>query len=55
MIKAVFFDLDGTLCDSDTAWSIAQRETFKLLHEHYPDVSEEDAYRGMENRPSGAL
>ena len=41
MIKAVFFDLDGTLCDSDTAWSIAQRETFKLLHEHYPDVSEE--------------
>ena len=41
MIKAVFFDLDGTLCDSDTAWSIAQRETFQLLHEHYPDVSEE--------------
>ena len=40
MIKAVFFDLDGTLCDSDTAWSIAQRETFQLLHEHYPDVSE---------------
>ena len=41
MIKAVFFDLDGTLCDSDTAWSIAQREIFQLLHEHYPDVSEE--------------
>ncbi len=40
MIKAVFFDLDGTLCDSDTAWSIAQRETFQLLREHYPDVSE---------------
>ncbi|RKU20965.1 hypothetical protein C6500_07440 [Candidatus Poribacteria bacterium] len=40
MIKAVFFDLDGTLCDSDTAWGIAQRETFQLLREQYPDVSE---------------
>lgn len=40
MIKAVFFDLDGTLCDSDTAWSIAQSEMFKLLREQYPDVSE---------------
>ena len=41
MIKAVFFDLDGTLCDSDTAWSIAQSETFQLLHKQYPNVSEE--------------
>ncbi len=41
MIKAVFFDLDGTLCDSDTAWSIAQSEMFQLLHEQYPNVSEE--------------
>ena len=41
MIKAVFFDLDGTLCDSDTAWNIAQRETFQLLREQYPNVSEE--------------
>ena len=41
MIKAVFFDLDGTLCDSDTTWSIAQRETFKLLRKQRPDVSEE--------------
>ena len=41
MIKAVFFDLDGTLCDSDTAWGIAQKETFQLLREQYPDVSEE--------------
>ena len=40
MIKAVFFDLDGTLCDSDTAWSIAQSEMFKLLREQYPNVSE---------------
>ena len=40
MIKAVFFDLDGTLCDSDAAWSIAQRETFQLFREQYPDVSE---------------
>ena len=41
MIKAVFFDLDGTLCDSDTAWSIAQSETFQLLRKQYPDISEE--------------
>ena len=41
MIKAIFFDLDGTLCDSDTAWSIAQREMFQLLREQYPNVSEE--------------
>lgn len=41
MIKAVFFDLDGTLCDSDTAWDTAQRDMFQLLRKHYPDVSEE--------------
>ena len=41
MIKAVFFDLDGTLCDSDTAWSLAEKETFQLLCKQYPDVSEE--------------
>ena len=41
MIKAVFFDLDGTLCDSDTAWNIAQSETFQRLHKHYPHVSGE--------------
>ena len=41
MIKAVFFDLDGTLCDSDTAWSVAQTEMFKLLREQYLSVSEE--------------
>ena len=41
MIKAVFFDLDGTLCDSDIAWNIAQRETFQLLREQYPNVSQE--------------
>ena len=40
MIKAVFFDLDGTLCDSDTAWSIAQNEMFQLLRHQYPAVSE---------------
>ncbi len=39
MIKAVFFDLDGTLCDSDTAWNIAQSETFQRLRKHYPHVS----------------
>ena len=41
MIKAVFFDLDGTLCDSDTAWNIAVSETFQRLRKHYPNVSEE--------------
>lgn len=41
MIKAVLFDLDGTLCDSDTAWNIAEKETFRLLRKQYPDVSEE--------------
>ena len=40
MIKAVFFDLDGTLCDSDTAWNIAVKDTFQRLCEHYPNVSE---------------
>ena len=40
MIKAVFFDLDGTLCDSDTAWDVAQREMFQLFRKQYPDVSE---------------
>ena len=41
MIKAVLFDLDGTLCDSDTAWGIAQSETFQRLRKHYPYVSAE--------------
>ena len=41
MNKAVFFDLDGTLCDSDTAWSIAQKETFQLLCKRHPHISEE--------------
>ena len=40
MIKAVFFDLDNTLCDSDTAWHIATTETFQLLRKYKPDVSE---------------
>ena len=40
MIKAVFFDLDNTLCDSDTAWHLATGETFQLLRKHEPDVSE---------------
>jgi len=41
MIRAIFFDLDGTLCDSDTAWDIAQSETFQRFGKHYPHVSEE--------------
>ena len=41
MIKALFFDLDDTLCDSDAAWRIAVRETFPLLRKCAPGVSEE--------------
>ncbi len=41
MIKAVFFDLDETLCDSDTAWSIAEKETFQRLCKQKPSISEE--------------
>ena len=40
MIKAVFFDLDDTLCDSDIAWRIAERETFQLLRKRVPGISE---------------
>ena len=40
MIKAVFFDLDNTLCDSDSAWNIAVKETFQLLCKHEPKISE---------------
>lgn len=40
MIKAVFFDLDGTLCDSDAAWRIGVRETFQLLCKREPETSE---------------
>lgn len=53
MIKAVLFDLDGTLCDFDTAWSIAQKEMFQLLCKQYPDVSEEavtNAWRTVHQR-----
>ena len=41
MIKAVLFDLDETLCDSDTAWNIAVKEAFQRLCEHEPNVSQE--------------
>lgn len=41
MIKAVLFDLDETLCDSDTAWNIAVKEAFQRLCEREPNVSQE--------------
>ncbi|RKU13837.1 hypothetical protein C6503_15485 [Candidatus Poribacteria bacterium] len=53
MIKAVLFDLDGTLCDSDTAWSIAVKETFQLLCKQEPSISEEaiaNAWRTVHQR-----
>lgn len=53
MIKTVFFDLDETLCDSDTAWGIAQKEMFQLLCKHHPHISEEaiaNAWRTVHQR-----
>ncbi len=41
MIKAIFFDLDGTLCDSDTAWDLAVRDTFQLFHKKVTHASED--------------
>lgn len=49
MIKAVFFDLDGTLCDSDTAWSIAERDMFQLFRKQYPNISEETLVEAWRN------
>ncbi|MDE0636383.1 MAG: HAD family hydrolase [Candidatus Poribacteria bacterium] len=48
MIKAVFFDLDNTLCDSDTAWNIAVRETFQLFCQYKPNISEETLTKAWE-------
>lgn len=41
MIKAIFFDLDGTLCDSDTAWDLAVRETFQHLQKKVMNIAED--------------
>ena len=41
MIKAVFFDLDNTLCDSDTAWNIAVERTFQLFHRYKPYIPDD--------------
>ena len=52
-IKAIFFDLDETLCDSDTAWSIAEKEMFQLLCKQKPSISEEaivNAWRTVHQR-----
>lgn len=41
MIKAIFFDLDNTLCDSDSAWNIAVKETFQHFRKHFHEIPEE--------------
>ncbi len=48
MIKAVFFDLDGTLCDSDTAWHIAVKDTFQLFRKHVQGVRKESLTNAWE-------
>ena len=48
MIKAVFFDLDGTLCDSDTAWYTAVKDTFQLFRKYVKDVREESLTNAWE-------
>ena len=49
MIKAIFFDLDGTLCDSDTAWDLALRDTFQLFHKKVTNVSEDALVKAWQN------
>ena len=49
MIKAIFFDLDGTLCDSDTAWDIAVRDTFQLFHKKVMNVAEDALVKAWHN------
>ena len=41
MIKAIFLELDGTLCNTHTALWTAQSETFQVLRKWYPKVAEE--------------
>ncbi len=49
MIKAIFFDLDGTLCDSDTAWNLAVRETFQHLHKKVMNIAEDALLKAWHN------
>ncbi|MCG9126043.1 HAD family hydrolase [Candidatus Poribacteria bacterium] len=48
MIKAVFFDLDGTLCDSDSAWDLAVKETFQVFHKKAMNISNNALLNGWE-------
>ena len=39
MIKAVFFDLDNTLCNSDSAWNNAVKDTSQLFCRYMQEIS----------------
>lgn len=42
MIRAIFSELDDTLCNFDKAWNCALEETFRLLSKHQLDLSFRD-------------
>jgi phosphoglycolate phosphatase-like HAD superfamily hydrolase len=37
-LRAVFLDLDDTLCDSRPAWAAGVNAAFDLLASHRPDI-----------------
>lgn len=53
MTKAIFFDLDDTLCDSRQAWSVAESQAIRYFLEQCPNLSESgiyDAWRSVQTQ-----